>query len=261
MKEHLERNRQNLIYGVVTLNNYGGNLIKEEEIRSRIMPEVIKKKDLKILFSRNTQGSYKKLSKVTVGIAGAGGLGSNVAHLLVRAGVGRLIIDDPDEIELSNLGRQLYFTDQVGKMKVEALKENLKNINPFVKIETYRVKLNESNISTVFIGVDLLIEALDESKAKRMLVDGFTKYIPETPIIMASGLGGYGNNNKIKTQRVDRYIWVIGDLKTGVEHGLMAPRVCLVAAAQANLAIELLLKEEELENINPLRSFPIVGGG
>ncbi len=221
----------------------------------------MKKEDLKILFSRNTPGSYEKLSKSTVGIAGAGGLGSNVAHLLVRSGVGRLIIDDPDRIELSNLARQLYFIDQVNRMKVDTLKEDLKNINPFIKIETYKVELDESNISTVFIGVDLLIEALDERDAKQMLINGFSKFMPETPIIMASGLGGYGNNNEIKTQRVDKYIWVIGDLKTGTEHGLMAPRVSLVASAQANLAIELLLKEQELESNYIVRSFPIIGGG
>lgn len=221
----------------------------------------MRKEDLKILFSRNTPGSYEKLSKLTVGIAGAGGLGSNVAHLLVRSGVGRLIIDDPDRIELSNLARQLYFIDQIGKMKVDTLKEDLKNINPFIKIETYKVELDESNISTVFIGVDLLIEALDERDAKQMLIDGFSKFIPETPIIMASGLGGYGNNSEIKTQRVDKYIWVIGDLKIGTEHGLMAPRVSLVASAQANLAIELLLKEQELESNYIVRSFPIIGGG
>lgn len=221
----------------------------------------MRKEDLKILFSRNTPGSYEKLSKLTVGIAGAGGLGSNVAHLLVRSGVGRLIIDDPDRIELSNLARQLYFIDQVCRMKVDTLKEDLKNINPFIKIETYKAELDESNISTVFIGVDLLIEALDERDAKQMLIDGFSKFMPETPIIMASGLGGYGNNNEIKTQRVDKYIWVIGDLKTGTEHGLMAPRVSLVASAQANLAIELLLKEQELESNYIVRSFPIIWGG
>ncbi|MDO9575661.1 MAG: sulfur carrier protein ThiS adenylyltransferase ThiF [bacterium] len=210
---------------------------------------------------RNAPGSYKRLSKATVGIAGAGGLGSNVAHLLARAGVGRLIIDDPDRIELSNLGRQLYSIDQVGKPKVEVLKESLKNINPFIKIEIYKVKLDESNISTVFIGVDLLIEALDSREGKRRLVKGFSKTYPEIPIIMASGLGGYGNNNKIKTRRVNDYIWVIGDFKTGPEHGLMTPRVCLVAAAQANLAVELLIEGPEVESINPLRSVPIVGGG
>jgi len=231
--------------------------MKGEKMKSQEM----RKEDLKILFSRNTQGSYEKLSKSTVGIAGAGGLGSNVAHLLVRSGVGRLIIDDPDRIELSNLARQLYFIDQVGRMKVDTLKEDLKNINPFIKIETYKVELDESNISTVFIGVDLLIEALDERDAKQMLINGFSKFMPETPIIMASGLGGYGNNNEIKTQRVDKYIWVIGDLKTGTEHGLMAPRVSLVASAQANLAIELLLKEQELESNYIVRSFPIIGGG
>ena len=221
----------------------------------------MKKDDLKLIFSRNTPDSYERLCKRTVGIAGAGGLGSNVAHLLVRSGVGRLIIDDPDRIELSNLARQLYFIDQVNRMKVDTLKEDLKNINPFIKIETYKVELDESNISTVFIGVDLLIEALDERDAKQMLINGFSKFMPETPIIMASGLGGYGNNNEIKTQRVDKYIWVIGDLKTGTEHGLMAPRVSLVASAQANLAIELLLKEQELESNYIVRSFPIIGGG
>lgn len=221
----------------------------------------MEKKDLKRLFSKNTRGSYEKLSKATIGIAGAGGLGSIVSYLLVRSGVGRLIIDDPDKIELSNLARQFYSLEHLGRMKVDVIKEILKNINPFVEIETYKVELNESNISTVFTGVDLLIEALDEVEAKKMLIKGFTRYMPETPIIMASGLGGYGHNNEIKTQRVDKYMWVVGDLKTGIENGLMAPRVSLVASAQANLAIEILLKKQKVENNNFIRSFPIIGGG
>ncbi len=219
------------------------------------------KKDLNTLFSKNTIGSYEKLRKKTIGIAGAGGLGSIVANLLVRCGIGRLIIDDPDHIELNNLARQFYSLEHIGRMKVDVIKEILKNINPFVEIETYKVELNESNISTIFTGVDLLIEALDEVESKKMLMKGFTRYIPETPIIMASGLGGYGENNEIKTHRVDKYIWVVGDLKTGMGNGLMAPRVSLVASAQANLAIEILLDKEMLENNDFIRSFPIIGGG
>lgn len=222
---------------------------------------MIDREDLKIMFSKNSPGSYEKLSRSTVGIAGAGGLGSNIAHLLVRAGIGRLIIDDPDRVELTNLGRQLYTIDQLGKPKVLALKEYLLKINPFAKIEVYQVRLNESNVSTVFIGVDLLIEALDSREAKINLIRGFSKVYPEIPIIVASGVGGYGKNDKIKTKRGGNYLWTIGDFKTEPDKGLMAPRVSLVAAAQANLSIEILMGDIDLSGKKITHNFRIVGGG
>ena len=79
-------------------------------------------------FSKHDAKILPKLRDSIIGIAGAGGLGSNVAISLSRAGIGKLIISDFDIIEPSNLNRQQYFIEQIGKPKVIALKENLMRI-------------------------------------------------------------------------------------------------------------------------------------
>lgn len=203
--------------------------------------------DLRILFSRNTEGSYEKLRSAVVGIAGAGGLGSTVAVMLARAGVGNLVIVDPDVVELSNLNRQQYFTDQLGKAKVVALKENLERINPFVRVKAHRVRLDETNTPEIFKDVDVLIEAVDQAEDKVKLFNSFAGAYPRIPIIVASGLGGYGANNKIRQRRVSKYLYMVGDFETEPDQGLMAPRVGIVACYQANLAVEMLLKKQRMK--------------
>ena len=92
----------------------------------------------------------EKLKNSTVGIAGCGGLGSNAAVSLARAGVGKIIIVDFDKIEESNLNRQYFFKDQIGKSKVESLKENIQKINSQIKIETYNEKLKKGSMHNYF---------------------------------------------------------------------------------------------------------------
>src|SRR5690554_2921117 len=92
----------------------------------------------------------KKIQSVKIGIAGAGGLGSNCAFNLVRSGFNNLVIADYDKIEYTNLNRQFFFYEQVGKHKVEVLKENLLLINPDLKIQTYNQKIEEHNIKYIF---------------------------------------------------------------------------------------------------------------
>jgi sulfur carrier protein ThiS adenylyltransferase len=203
--------------------------------------ERILKANPEFLFARNPRGSYGILKKATVGIAGAGGLGSTVALMLTRAGVGNLIIADFDVIELSNLNRQQYFPDQLGRAKVAALKENLERINPSVHILAHQVRVNEANTAEIYGNVQVLIEAFDKSKEKVKLLNNFAAVRPKTPLIMASGLGGYGANNKIRQKKLGRYLYMIGDFQTTPEHGLVAPRVGIVACCQANLAVEILL--------------------
>ena len=183
------------------------------------------------------------LRKSSVGIAGAGGLGSNVAIALARAGVGRLVIADYDKVEPSNLNRQQYFLDQVGERKVEALRENLLAINPYSLYEVHDVRVTRRNAAAIFGRVDVLVEAFDKAEAKEMLIEASLSKFPGRPIVAASGLAGYGGNRRVHTRRLGN-LYICGDESSQCPKGIspMAPRVALVAAMQANLVVELLVK-------------------
>jgi len=203
--------------------------------------EFFQKRDLKVL---------SILSQSVIGIAGAGGLGSTVAVTLARAGVGKLIIADFDKVETSDLGRQQYFMDQIGKPKVEALEENLKKINPFSNYEMHNVKVDKNNVREIFTPADILVEAFDHADQKHMLVEAWLSQFPQKPIIVASGLAGYGKNNKLHQRRLGN-LYICGDEESECDecNAPMAPRVAVVANMQANLVIELLVKLKQ-------KSFP-----
>jgi sulfur carrier protein ThiS adenylyltransferase len=194
-------------------------------------------------FGRRDPAVLEALRRSAVGIAGAGGLGSSVAVALARAGVGRLVIADFDRVEPSNLNRQQYFVDQVGLVKVEALRENLVRINPFSVYEVHNVRITRRNATEIFRSVDVVVEAFDRAAAKELLIEAVLARFPGRPIVAASGLAGFGGNAKIHTRRMGN-LWICGDEKSQSPKGTspMAPRVGLVAHMQANLVVELLVK-------------------
>ena len=194
-------------------------------------------------FAHRDPAVLSVLRRSSVGIAGAGGLGSNVAVALARAGVGRLVIADFDRIEPSNLNRQQYFIDQVGECKVEALRENLLAINPYSLYEVHNVRISRRNATTIFRRIDVLVEAFDRAEAKEMLIEASLSKFPGRPIVAASGLAGYGCNSRIHTRRLGNlYICGVESSQAPKDISPMAPRVALVAAMQANLVVELLVK-------------------
>lgn len=184
------------------------------------------------------------LSKFTVGIAGAGGLGSNCAVALARSGVGTLVIVDYDVIETPNLNRQYYFKSQVGLMKTVALEENIRNIDPEVKVISHQKKLDKFNIAEIFSGCNIIVEAFDSSEMKEMLIETVQVLIPGIPIIVGSGMAGWGKTNEITCRKIDDTLYVCGDESTEVSENMppIAPRVGIVANMQANLVIEILMK-------------------
>lgn len=184
------------------------------------------------------------LSKFKVGIAGAGGLGSNCAVALARSGVGALVICDFDIIEPANLNRQYYFADQVGKPKTLALKENISRINPGVSVIAYHELLNKGNIEAIFKGCDVIVEAFDGSDMKEMLIETVQTKMAGTPVIVGSGMAGWGRNEAIKSRKLDESLYVCGDESSEVSDSQppMAPRVGIVANMQANVVIEILMK-------------------
>jgi sulfur carrier protein ThiS adenylyltransferase len=199
-----------------------------------------------LMASRHTPGVHARLKQASVGIAGVGGLGSAVAVALARVGVGRLVIADFDVVEPSNLNRQQYFTDQIGRYKVDALVENLQRINPYVTVEAHRVLLNPENIPAVFYDCEIVVEAFDRADMKAMLVNTVLESMPQSIIIAASGLAGYGPNNSIATRKISKRLYLVGDSvsEAAPGNGLMAPRVGIAASHQANQAIRIILGEE-----------------
>jgi sulfur carrier protein ThiS adenylyltransferase len=184
------------------------------------------------------------LSKFKVGIAGAGGLGSNCAVALVRSGVGTLVISDFDIIEEANLNRQFYFPDQVGMEKTKALKENLARISLTTEIITNQLKLIPENIPVIFSGCDVIVEAFDMAEMKAMLIETVQTRMKGTPLVIGSGMAGWGKNEIIRYRKIDDHLFVCGDESTEVSEDLppMAPRVGMVANMQANVVIEILMK-------------------
>jgi len=182
------------------------------------------------------------LKTKTVGIAGCGGLGSNCAVGLARVGVGRLVIADFDLVEERNLNRQFYFYDQIGMLKVAALKQNLFRINPEVRVNTFDIRLCQSDIIEVFGKCDVIVEAFDKPEMKHMILDAVHNYMPDKYLVMGIGMAGWGDNNMISSRKSDKLI-VCGDEVNAVSELCppLAPRVGVVANMQANAVLEILL--------------------
>ena len=185
-----------------------------------------------------------KLKNYTVGIAGAGGLGSNCAVALARVGIGKLIISDFDVVNETNLNRQYFFRDQLGKKKVEALKENIYKINPEVKIITHNIKLNEHNLVEIYKDCDIIVEAFDLAEMKKILIETLLSELPDKPIVLGLGMAGYGDNNSIQFRQSEN-LYICGDEKSEVSENNppLAPRVAMVANMQANTVLEILLSK------------------
>jgi sulfur carrier protein ThiS adenylyltransferase len=186
------------------------------------------------------------LKEKTVGVAGAGGLGSNCAVSLVRVGLGNLIIADFDIVSDTNLNRQYYFKDQIGHKKVEALRDNLLRINPRLNITVIDNILTAENIPGIFKKCDIIIEAFDQADQKEMLIETVLTCFPEKPLVVGLGMAGWGMNDAIKVRQIDK-IYICGDevSEIGPELPPLAPRVGIVANMQANTVLEILLGGNE----------------
>ena len=200
-----------------------------------------------LMMARHTPGVHEKVKTARVGIAGLGGLGSSVAIALARVGVGTLVFADFDVVEPSNLNRQQYFLDQIGMPKVRALKDNLSRINPHVNVEGHELVLDRENIPRIFAGTPIVVEAFDRADMKEIIITTVLEKMPEHKVVAASGLAGHGPNNSIRTERIAKNLYIVGDQVSaaGPGSGLMAPRVGIAAHHQANLVLRLILGEEE----------------
>jgi sulfur carrier protein ThiS adenylyltransferase len=188
----------------------------------------------------------KKLKNSAVGIAGVGGLGSNAAVSLARAGIGRLVLVDYDRVDESNLTRQYFFRDQVGKVKVEALKDNILRINPWIKVEIFNQRLVKGSMDDPFHDVDVVVEALDKAETKAAFIEEIMLKLPDKPLVACSGVAGYGHIERIEVKHIGNLHMVQDEqARSSDDDILLAPRVCLMANWEANLVLDILLGEDK----------------
>lgn len=200
-----------------------------------------------MISARHTPQVFEKLKPAKVGIAGLGGIGSNLAIALARTGVGNLILVDFDVVEPSNLNRQNYNMSHLGRLKTEALREQILQINPYLNVEIQNCKVDADNAVKLFAGCQIVCEAFDGPREKAMLVNTILQEAPDTIVVAASGMAGYTSSNVIQTRKKMRRLYVCGDMENEAKqgNGLMAPRVQVCAGHQANMVIRLLLGIEE----------------
>jgi sulfur carrier protein ThiS adenylyltransferase len=160
-----------------------------------------------------------------------------------------LIIADFDVVEPSNLNRQHYFIDQLGLPKVEALRQTLERINPYVAVVAHPVRLTPANIPHLFAEVDVLVEAFDDPEQKAMLTEVFLGRVADSPLVVASGVAGCGPANTIRTRQAGRRLFLVGDETSAARpgEGLLAPRVGIAAHHQANAVLRLLLGQDPVQ--------------
>lgn len=199
------------------------------------------------LKERHGEELQEKFSAATVAICGLGGLGSNIAISLARAGIGKLILIDFDRVDISNLHRQQYRVEQIGEYKTEALSENLKAIAPYVVLETHTVRITEDNAVGLLKDADIICEAFDDAETKAMLTNLILEVMPEKYLVAASGMAGLDSANAIKTRKVTNRFYLCGDEVSDVKDGigLIASRVMLCAAHQAHTVLRILSEQFE----------------
>lgn len=194
------------------------------------------------LVSRHGKTRQAQFARGRVVICGLGGLGSRVAELLTRAGIGYLRLVDFDRLEPTNLNRQFYFQDQLGRYKADALAENLKRISPYTELEIHKEKVTEENLPALLCGVDVIVEAFDAPAAKALLVNGARETSPSVPLVAASGMAGLSSGNSMEIRSLSPFFYLCGDGTTGIEagDGLYGARVALCAAQEALVVLQLL---------------------
>ena len=201
----------------------------------------------KALYERHGEDVQKKFSAATIALCGLGGLGSNIAISLARAGIGKLILIDFDKVDITNLHRQQYKANQIGMDKTDALSENLKEIAPYIGIESHTVHITEDNAVELLKDADIICEAFDDAECKAMLTNFVLETMQDKFFVAASGMAGFGSANAIKTRKIMSRFYLCGDEESDVqsEGSLVSSRVMLCAAHQAHTVLRILAEQFE----------------
>lgn len=185
---------------------------------------------------------YKRISNARIGIIGCGGLGSNAAVCLARSGFKHFMLMDFDRIDYSNLNRQYFFYNDVGRLKAEVLKERLTSINPDVYTEIYIEKADSENIN-IFKNVDALVEAVDTAETKAFIV--YFGAANKIFTVSSSGMAGYGDGKNMTVKQIGG-VYITGDMVSGISDTMYpyAPKVAIAAALEADIILAHFMDDE-----------------
>lgn len=199
------------------------------------------------LCQRHTAEKQEKLKKARVAVVGLGGLGSHVSIALARLGIGNMRLIDFDVVDITNIFRQSYRLQHIGRYKTDCMKDQIAEINPYIKVEPITRKITPENVMELIGDADIICEALDRKESKAMLINEIMERSGNKIVVAGSGMAGTDSGNRIFTRKVTGRFYVCGDGISGLEDGLqlMAPRVALCAMHEANMIMRILLGEPE----------------
>ncbi|MBE6552471.1 MAG: thiamine biosynthesis protein ThiF [Ruminococcaceae bacterium] len=199
----------------------------------------------KALEERHGKELQKAFSSAAVAVCGLGGLGSNIAMALARAGIGKLILFDFDRVDITNLHRQAYKVSQIGMYKTEALTDNLMEISPYISLEAHTERITEQNARSLLSGADIICEAFDDAECKAMLTEAVLTKMRDKYLVAASGMAGLDDANRIRTRKITSKFYLCGDGESDVSDGigLVSSRVMVCAAHQAHTVLRILAKQ------------------
>lgn len=200
------------------------------------------------LNQRHTKKYQEKFDNSHVVIVGLGGLGSNIAILLARLGIGNLYLVDFDKVDISNIQRQQYYLEDIGQYKTDIMEKTIKKINPYINVVKITEKLDENNMSDIFKNADIICEAVDSAKTKAIIVDGFFENFSKSKkLVCGNGMTGFSSSNSIKTKKINENFYICGDFSSDIQTDgtLTSARVAICAGHQANMIIRLIIGKEE----------------
>ena len=191
----------------------------------------------------------KKILSSKVLIVGIGGLGCPAAENLVRTGIGTIGLVDNDIVSLSNIHRQSLFNSKdIKKAKVSVAAKKLKEINPLVKIKTYKLRINENNVEKITKDYELIIDGSDNFKTKFLINDYCMKLKKKLVTGSISKFDGhiFTFNFKNKKTASLRNFYQEDDISDDVLNcefeGVLGTTASIVGATQANEALKMLME-------------------
>lgn len=201
----------------------------------------------RIRIARHGSAVCTAINKACIGIAGLGGLGSNIALTLARMGVGKLVLADFDHVDISNIQRQQYVLAQIGQPKTKALADAIAAVHPTCNVVQHQVHIDERNAARIFSDCQIVCEAFDDADAKAMLVETLLSDRADLYIVAASGMAGAGSANTIQTKKIMSRLYVCGDGISDIatDGHLYAARVAICANHQALMVLRLLCGKRE----------------
>jgi len=217
-------------------------------MKNNLNKKIIEKYSRQIVLKDVGVIGQKNILNSKVLIVGAGGLGCPIIDYLCRAGVGTLGIADFDKINLSNIHRQsLYNLKDIGKFKVDVIKEKIKLVNPITKIKTFKKKIVEKNFNKIIKNFDIIVDGSDNFKTKFLLNNFSIKYKKILIVGAISKFDGhvFSFNFKNKKEPCLKCFYQSepsDELLNCEAEGILGPVAGVVANIQSNEVLKKILK-------------------